>query len=107
MIQLNTEASSTGTPMAELLRLWTDMTTVWKWLAIILFNNVEFIQSELFVSQLYVLQSVNCWAHPHYKHAVSYVNVVLNRWLSRFVQESSNSIANTLELLQSCTKPSK
>ena len=39
---------------------------------------------------------VSCWLHYHY----------LQHWINGLVQDCSNSIANAMELLQSCTKPS-
>ena len=42
---------------------------------------------------------------PNYPHAHSYWNETLSN-IDYLVQDYSNPIANALELLQSCTKPS-
>ena len=42
---------------------------------------------------------------PNYPHTQSYCNETLSN-IDGLVQDCSNSIANALELLQSCTKPS-
>ena len=65
------------------------------------------LESGLFsISVAAFLHPISCYNWPHYNNTVYSLTFVVAVLIDRLVQDCSISIANTLGMLQSCTKPS-